>query len=145
MLGKINYETGYFDLECRHSESTFWFKGCPISIGTEGLQLRQERGVYHTFVDSDRIPNVDWGIYYDSTCSSKLDIVCHELTHYLQDYVGVNIKGGTKLASLTNEKIPIPSIIKRCYARKDWVVEAEALYLQTRPDMLMKLFDHYGL
>lgn len=107
--------------------------------------MRGYEGVYHTFVEPQRIPDVDWGIYYDGSNPNWWEAVCHELTHYLQDYVGCKIQGGNKLASLSKGRIYVPPIIKKCYPVEDWVVEAEALFCQKNPYWLMKLFDQYQL
>jgi hypothetical protein len=107
--------------------------------------MRCYEGVYHTFVDAQRIPNVDWGIYYDGQNPNWLEAVCHELTHYLQDYVGCKLQGGNQLASLSQGKITPHPIIQKAYSEKDWIVESEAYYFQKKPEVLMKLFAHYNL
>lgn len=63
-------------------------------------------------------------------------ILLHEYTHFLQWKKG---KGVNPVPIFPVGKIPVTTFIKKVYSSEDWVIEAEAKWMETHPELLEEL------
>lgn len=63
-------------------------------------------------------------------------ILVHEYTHWLQWKLG---KGVNPLPIFPVGKIPVTPFIKKVYGPEDWVIETEARWMETHPELLEEL------
>ena len=63
-------------------------------------------------------------------------ILHHEYIHFLQWKLG---RGKDPLPILPSSKVPLKVLTRKVYQKEDWLVEAEAHYLERRPELLEEL------
>lgn len=63
-------------------------------------------------------------------------ILLHEYVHYLQWKLG---KGVRHLPILPKGKVPITNFIKNVYPSQSWELEAEARWIEQRPELIKEI------
>lgn len=63
-------------------------------------------------------------------------VVYHEYTHFLQWKLGY---GKDPMPILPTSKVPLKVLTRKVYDQEDWAIEAEAAYMEHRPQLIEEL------